>query len=59
MLLSRSSQDLWQLCSSAITGPFHRYIDQLAQQGRLVRQYSQNVDCIEDRLPSLSTDGEA
>ncbi len=51
------AMELWQQCSSATTSPFHRYIGHLAQQGRLVRQYSQNVDWIEDQLFSLSTAG--
>lgn len=49
------AKELWQQCSSATTSPFHRYIGHLAQQGRLLRQYSQNVDWIEDKLSSLST----
>jgi hypothetical protein len=52
-------KELWQLCSSATTSPFPRCIDSLAQQGRLVRQYSQNVNWIEDQRSSLSTDWKA
>jgi len=50
-----AAENLWQQCSSATISPFHRYIGHLAQRGRLVRQYSQNVDWIEDQLSSLST----
>lgn len=49
----------WQQCSSAHVSPFHHYIGHLAQRGRAVSQYSQNVDCIKDELSSLSTAGKA
>ena len=46
---------LWQQCSTATASLFYCYIGHLAQQDRLVRQYSQNVDWIENQLFSLST----
>jgi NAD+-dependent protein deacetylase SIR2 len=32
---------------------FHQYMDQLAQEGRLLRHCTQNIDCLEYLLPSL------
>jgi NAD-dependent histone deacetylase SIR2 len=33
---------------------FHDFLDGLACSGRLLRQYTQNIDCLESKLPSLS-----
>ena len=33
---------------------FHHFLDGLACSGRLLRQYTQNIDCLESKLPSLS-----
>jgi NAD-dependent histone deacetylase SIR2 len=33
---------------------FHHFLDGLACSGRLLRQYTQNIDCLENKLPSLS-----
>jgi NAD-dependent histone deacetylase SIR2 len=33
---------------------FHDFLDSLACSGRLLRQYMQNIDCFESKLPSLS-----
>jgi NAD-dependent SIR2 family protein deacetylase len=33
---------------------FHHLLESLAQSGRLLRHYTQNFDCLSDRLPSLS-----
>jgi NAD+-dependent protein deacetylase SIR2 len=35
--------------------PFHHMLATLADEGRLLRLYSQNVDCIDTRLPPLAT----
>ncbi|KAF5019834.1 hypothetical protein F66182_8147 [Fusarium sp. NRRL 66182] len=35
--------------------PFHRLLASLAQEGRLLRLYSQNIDCIDTRMPPLAT----
>lgn len=32
---------------------FHHFLDELARNGRLLRHYTQNIDCIEHRLPNL------
>ncbi|KAL9128700.1 MAG: hypothetical protein Q9217_002661 [Psora testacea] len=34
--------------------PFHCLLDELARNGRLLRHYTQNIDCIEHQLSSLS-----
>ena len=33
---------------------FHHFLDGLARSGRLLRQYTQNIDCLESKLLSLS-----
>ncbi len=42
--------------SVAFPSVFHHFLDRLAESGRLLRLYTQNVDCIESSLPSLSSD---
>ena len=32
---------------------FHHFLDELARNGCLLRHYTQNIDCIEHRLPNL------
>ncbi|CCK68141.1 NAD-dependent histone deacetylase HST4 KNAG_0A04690 [Huiozyma naganishii CBS 8797] len=39
-------------CKSTPT-PFHQFINKLAQQGRLRRLYTQNIDSLETKLPSF------
>ena len=46
---------LWQKTLSASSSSFHRYMNYLAQCDRLVRQYTQNIDWIENQLSSLFT----
>lgn len=43
------------MLKAASTG-FHHFLDQLAVSGRLLRHYTQNVNCIERTLPSISPD---
>jgi NAD-dependent histone deacetylase SIR2 len=40
---------------SACTSPskFHHFMDDLAREGRLLRHYTQNIDCLERQLPDL------
>lgn len=43
-------------CSFSITAEptkFHVFMNQLANEGRLLRHYTQNVDCLERLLPAL------
>ena len=35
---------------------FHQFLEDLAKSGRLLRHYTQNIDCIECSLPTLSPD---
>lgn len=47
-------RDLWKLSTQAAPTVFHLFIDAIARDGRLLRHYTQNVDCIEQRLPEFS-----
>ena len=47
-------RDLWKLSTQATPTVFHMLMDTIARDGRLLRHYTQNVDCIEQRLPDLS-----
>ncbi|OCK74313.1 DHS-like NAD/FAD-binding domain-containing protein [Lepidopterella palustris CBS 459.81] len=40
--------------SKATPTRFHHFLDKLAQSGRLHRHYTQNIDCLESKLPWLS-----
>ncbi|OLL25822.1 NAD-dependent protein deacetylase hst4 [Neolecta irregularis DAH-3] len=51
----RMVSSLHSLCKSAQPTPFHTYLSELGESGRLLRLYTQNIDCLEDRLPGLST----
>lgn len=58
-LLSRHYDFIRDLClrsSSTDPSPFHRLFNQLAEQGRLLHLFTQNIDGLEDRLPYLYTD---
>jgi len=46
-------RDISRLSAQAKPTPFHHFMDQLAQDGRLLRHYTQNIDCIERRLCHL------
>ncbi|KAI5819759.1 DHS-like NAD/FAD-binding domain-containing protein [Pyronema omphalodes] len=48
-------RDLHGLASRAQPTQFHHLLATLATEGRLLRLYSQNVDCIETRLEPLNT----
>lgn len=43
------------LCTGAEHTPFHHFLNSLAQQDRLARLYSQNIDCLDTTLSHLST----
>ncbi|KAI9840521.1 MAG: hypothetical protein M1838_004020 [Thelocarpon superellum] len=49
-------RSLSHLVTSTEPTPFHHLLATLAQQGRLLRLYSQNVDGIDTSLPPLATD---
>lgn len=46
-------RDMSRLSVRAKPTSFHRFLDGLAHNGRLLRHYTQNIDCIEHRLPNL------
>ena len=48
-------RDFKRMADSATITPFHQYLDTLAQSGRLLMHYTQNVDCLDSRLPSLAS----
>jgi NAD-dependent histone deacetylase SIR2 len=34
---------------------FHRFLDEISSDGRLLRHYTQNIDCLESKLQNLGT----
>lgn len=48
-------RDLSRLTQSAKPTPFHHMLASLAEEGRLMRLYSQNVDCIDTSMKPLAT----
>ena len=46
---------LSRMSEKAEPSVFHRFLARLAIEGRLLRLYTQNVDCIETSLPPLAT----
>lgn len=46
-------RDIWKRSIQAEPTAFHIFMDRFAQHGRLLRHYTQNVDCIEQQLPAL------
>jgi NAD-dependent SIR2 family protein deacetylase len=46
---------LYGLCSRLQPTPFHQFLDELAGSARLLRHYTQNIDCLETSLDSLSS----
>ena len=47
--------DLAALTAKAEPTPFHLLLASLAQEGRLLRLYSQNIDCIDTKMEPLAT----
>ncbi len=45
--------DLWKLSTRATPTAFHTLMDSIASDGRLLRHYTQNINCIEQSLPDL------
>ncbi|KAB5536491.1 DHS-like NAD/FAD-binding domain-containing protein [Coniochaeta sp. 2T2.1] len=41
--------------SQAKPSPFHHLLASIAQEGRLLRLYTQNIDCIDTNMPPLKT----
>jgi NAD+-dependent protein deacetylase SIR2 len=48
-------RDLSSLTKEAKSTPFHHMLATIAQEGRLMRLYSQNVDCLDTSLKPLAT----
>lgn len=44
-----------QRAAEASPTPFHHLLANLAREGRLLRLYTQNIDCLDTRLPPLAT----
>ncbi|TPX07005.1 uncharacterized protein E0L32_011073 [Thyridium curvatum] len=48
-------RELAQMAQNAKPTPFHHLLASLAHEGRLMRLYTQNVDCIDTSMPPLAT----
>jgi NAD-dependent histone deacetylase SIR2 len=48
-------RDLHRLCQNCKPTPLHRYLNQIASDGRLCRLYTQNIDCLDTQLENLET----
>ncbi|KAG7700583.1 hypothetical protein KL929_001748 [Ogataea haglerorum] len=46
---------LYTLSVECQPSPFHRLLDKISQEGRLLRLYTQNIDCLDTQLPHLET----
>lgn len=49
-------EKLYHLSQESKPSPFHLMIDELSNQGRLLRLYTQNIDCLDIELPHLKTE---
>lgn len=49
-------EKLYNLSQTSKPSPFHLMIDELSEQGRLLRLYTQNIDCLDIELPHLKTE---
>ena len=52
----RMIEKLYHLSQQSKPSPFHLMIDELSKQGRLLRLYTQNIDCLDIELPHLKTE---
>lgn len=48
-------RELAHMTSEAKPTPFHLMLASVAEEGRLMRLYSQNIDCIDTQIPPLAT----
>lgn len=48
-------RELAHMTETAEPTPFHHMLASIANEGRLMRLYSQNVDCIDTKMPPLAT----
>lgn len=47
--------DLYDLCAKCKPTPFHDLLNDLSKESRLLRLYTQNIDCLDTNLPYLNT----
>ncbi|KAG6019930.1 hypothetical protein E4U41_003029 [Claviceps citrina] len=48
-------REMSEMSQNAQPTPFHHFLASLAQEGRLLRLYSQNIDCIDTSMKPLQT----
>ncbi|KAJ6790188.1 hypothetical protein PWT90_07894 [Aphanocladium album] len=48
-------RDMSDMSAKAAPTPFHHLLASLAQEGRLLRLYSQNIDCLDTQMKPLET----
>ncbi len=48
-------RDLYHLCETVKPTNFHKYMSEVVTEDRLLRLYTQNIDCLETSLPGLQT----
>ncbi|KAG6007859.1 hypothetical protein E4U21_005447 [Claviceps maximensis] len=48
-------REMSEMSKNAQPTPFHHFLASLAQEGRLLRLYSQNIDCIDTSMKPLKT----
>ncbi|KAF4976279.1 hypothetical protein FZEAL_7030 [Fusarium zealandicum] len=48
-------REMAQMTQNAKSTPFHHLLASLAQEGRLLRLYSQNIDCLDTSMKPLAT----
>ena len=48
-------REMSEMCKTAQPTPFHHLLASLAQEGRLLRLYSQNIDCVDTSMRPLQT----
>ncbi|OAA82071.1 NAD-dependent histone deacetylase SIR2 [Akanthomyces lecanii RCEF 1005] len=48
-------RDMSDMSAKAVPTPFHHMLASLAQEGRLLRLYSQNIDCLDTQMQPLET----
>ncbi|EJP69470.1 Sir2 family protein [Beauveria bassiana ARSEF 2860] len=48
-------RDMSAMSAKAVPTPFHHMLASLAQEGRLLRLYSQNIDCLDTQMEPLET----
>ncbi|KAM0511312.1 hypothetical protein ACHAPE_009978 [Trichoderma viride] len=49
-------REMNEMTKEASPTPFHRLLASLAQEGRLMRLYSQNIDCLDANMKPLATE---